>query len=269
MPTSFARRSFLSLAPALLLTRASAVAQDGLAPQADLASFPIQDRELVREIVGVSHGDLARVKALVSVRPALARASWDWGFGDHESAIDAASHVGNRPIAELLIANGARPTIFTAAMFGQLQVVKGMVEAFPGVQRMRGPHGITLMSHAVAGGAAAAEVAAYLERLGDADPRYANLPLSESEQAALPGDYGFGPGPTERLRVAKNTRGDLTIARPGTMNERTLFHQGGLVFNPPGAEAVKIRFGLDAGRAASLAVEDGHGGSNVKAVRIR
>ena len=56
-----------------------------------------------------------------------------------------------------------------------------MVDALPGVQRTRGPHGITLLAHAKAGGAQAAEVVSYLERLGDADPRYPNLPLSDAE----------------------------------------------------------------------------------------
>src|SRR5439155_26928611 len=119
--------------------------------------FPQQDPEVVKEMVKVAHGNLARVKELVSARPALARASWDWGYGDWEAAIDAASHVGNRPIAEYLIANGARPTIYTAAMMGQLGLVKGWIEAAPGVQRNRGPHGITLLAHARNGGPAAAE----------------------------------------------------------------------------------------------------------------
>src|SRR5262245_53269473 len=80
--------------------------------------FPAQEPDAVREIVGVAHNKLARVKELVTARPALARASWDWGYGDWETPIDAASHVGNRPIAEFLIANGARPTFFTSVMFG-------------------------------------------------------------------------------------------------------------------------------------------------------
>jgi hypothetical protein len=50
-------------------------------------------------MVGASHGNLARVNELVLAHPALANAAWDWGFGDWETAIGAASHVGNKQIA--------------------------------------------------------------------------------------------------------------------------------------------------------------------------
>ena len=139
-------------------------------------------------------------------------------------------------IAEFLIANGARPTIFTAVMMGQLSIVKPLVESSPGLQRMRGPHGLTMVAHATAGGSAALDVLKYLESLGDADPRYPDVPLTEAEQASIIG--------------AKGPRG-FTIQRPGGA-ERNLFHHGRLVFNPPGGEAVRIKFEGDA-----VAVEDG------------
>src|SRR5262245_11439226 len=125
---SISRRGFLGVAPALPFFPS----QQPSPPSPGNPRFPSQDDESVREIVGVSHGNLARVKEMVTARPALARASWDWGFGDWETPIDAASHVGNRPIAEFLIANGARPTIFTAVMLGQLSIVKPLIEATPG-----------------------------------------------------------------------------------------------------------------------------------------
>ena len=37
-------------------------------------------------------------------------------------------------------------------MLGQLDVVKAFIDASPGVQRIHGPHGITLLAHARAGG---------------------------------------------------------------------------------------------------------------------
>jgi hypothetical protein len=257
------RRLFLGTIPGLSLTSvADAAVPDPVTPGSE---FPAQDPAAVKEAVVAAHGNVARIKELVTARPALARSAWDWGFGDWETALDGASHVGHREIAEFLIANGARPTIYTAAMLGQLAIVKGLVEAIPGVQRNRGPHGITLLAHARAGGPAASDVVRYLEALGDADPRYANEPLSDAEQAAILGEYRFGAAASERLIVARNARGGFTITRAG-MTERPLFHQGGLVFNPAGAEAVRIRFRVADQKAARLVVEDG--GAVTEATRV-
>ena len=68
----------------------------------------------MKDAVGASHGNFARIRELVEKQPAMARASIDWGFGDWETCIDAAAHVGNKPIADFLLSNGARPTIFSA-----------------------------------------------------------------------------------------------------------------------------------------------------------
>jgi hypothetical protein len=130
-------------------------------------SFPSQHLALAKEMVGVSHGNLARVRELVQQHPALAKASFDWGYGDWETALGAAAHTGRREIAELLIENGAPPTLFSAAMLGQLDLVKAFLATMPGGQRMRGPHSISLLTHARLGGPQAAEVVKYLESLGD------------------------------------------------------------------------------------------------------
>ncbi|HWA33615.1 MAG TPA: hypothetical protein VG737_05775, partial [Cyclobacteriaceae bacterium] len=105
--------------------------------------FPSQDPQLVQEMVLVSHGQTDKVKELLAAHPELAKASWDWGYGDWETAIGAASHTGSKEIAELLMAHGARPDIFTFAMLGNLPAVKAMVEGNPGVQEIKGPHGIS------------------------------------------------------------------------------------------------------------------------------
>lgn len=51
-------------------------------------------------VVSAAHSDLDKVKDLVGKRPELANAAWDWGFGDYETAIGAASHMGRRDITE-------------------------------------------------------------------------------------------------------------------------------------------------------------------------
>lgn len=237
--------------PAVAARSASA----GNAPASPPASFPSQDPALAREIVGASHGRIDRVRELLQAHPALAKASWDWGYGDWETALGAASHVGNREIAELLLASGAPPTIFSAAMLGQLGVVKALLTSTPGLQRMRGAHGLTLSWHARAGGTRAADVLAYLESVGDADHPYTNAPLSEADQRGIAGRYAFGDGPSDVFIVAAGSRG-LTIQREGATAAR-LFHLGDRTFHPPGAEAVRVKFEGPADRPTSLTVTDG------------
>ena len=209
---------------------------------------------MVRELVGAAHFDFARVKELVNARPALAKASWDWGFGDWETALGAASHMAHRDTALYLLDHGAPPTIFSAAMLGQLHVVRAFVGASPGIQKMKGPHGITLMAHALAGKDAAADVVTFLESSGSADEQPSLAPLSADEQKLLSGIYSFGSGPTDKLEV-KVTRGNLTVSRLKSA-PRNLFHLGSYVFYPAGADAVRIRFTVIGGKAKSLAVHD-------------
>ena len=251
MSDSVSRRTFLAAGPALAALPLQTASSP--APVTDL--FPAQSADLVKEMVSVAHGKFERVKELAEARPALAKAAWDWGFGDWESAIDAASHVGNRPIAEYLISKGARPTLFTATMLGQLDVVKGIIAASPGIQRTRGPHGITLLAHARSGGDKAVEVLKYLESLGDADPKYTPVALTAAEMQALPGVYVFGAGANDRFEVGEGKQGIPTLLRPGGTS-RGLVHVGSLQFHPVGADAVRIRFEMSDGRATALSVHD-------------
>lgn len=232
---------------------AGAAGAPGPAPPVTDA-YPAQDPDLVREMVTVAHFDPDRVRALAERRPALARAAWDWGFGDWESAIGAASHVGNRRIVEILLAHGARPDLFTAAMLGQLEVVRALVTASPGIQRIRGPHGITLLAHARAGGEPALAVARYLEELGDADPRPAARPLADADLTAILGTYRFGAGPRDVLVVA-TSKEFVEVQRPGG-SARRLTHLGDRGFSPAGAEAVRLRFSGES-PARTLTVHDG------------
>ena len=222
-------------------TGARAIAQSAPGPASTPPDWmPLQDPAVVKEMVGIAHTDLKRVRELVEKQPALANASVDWGFGDWENALGAASHVGRREIAEFLLANGARPTVFSAAMLGHLDVIKAFVAASPGVQRILGPHGITLMAHARAGGAGAVEVVSYLESVGDADRRSPTQPLDAAGRDAVVGEYTFGP--TDRDRFVIDVRNDqLGIERPGH-TRRILFHTGDLVFFPSGVPSFRIAF---------------------------
>jgi len=235
------RRGLLRLAPFGLVASTDAAVEEPAA--ADV--FPIQAQALVREMVIVSHGNFKRVRELVDAHPSLAEAAIDWGFGDWENALGAASHTGNRDIAEYLIANGARPTIFSATMLGQLSVVKAFIEAQPGAQRIPGPHSISLLAHANAGGKAADGVRVYLESLGDAGSP-ASVPMTDEEISSLTGVYLFGSGPKDRIEITAD-RGQLMFTRAGTVG-RGLFHLGEHAFHPAGASAVRIRFSAtDAG----------------------
>ena len=125
---------------------------------------PRLDLMLVEAFVGAAHGDFAKVKALLEQEPALLNAAHDWGGGSWESALGAASHVGNREIAEYLLSKGAPMTICTAAMLGQLELVKAIIETHPEQRNALGAHGIPLLAHAKAGGEQAKAVLDWLSK---------------------------------------------------------------------------------------------------------
>jgi hypothetical protein len=261
MIRAFSRRSILKFASIAipfraLLSKAEALdAQPAGLPMNDC--FPAHPPELVREMVIVSHFNPQRVRELVEARPALARAAIDWGFGDWEDALGAASHMGNRAIAEYLIEKGARPSIFSAAMLGQLDVVKSFIAAQPGVQKTRGPHSIPLLEHARKGGPQALPVFEYLQSLGDAGSE-PEAPLDAQERKELLGTYTFGLAPSQQIDVTiengSGMRDQLTWTRKGTMG-RPLYHIGNRTFYPAGAPAVKIAFGSD-GQGTLMTVSD-------------
>ena len=223
-----------------------------IASESVLNAFPLHSPELVRETVTVAHFDAKRVKDLVDARPALARAAVDWGFGDWEDALGAASHMGNREIAEYLLSKGARPSIFSAAMLGQLDVVRAFITAQPGVQRTAGPHSISLLSHARAGGKQAQAVFDYLTSLGDAGEAPASR-LTQEDASRLAGVYIFGTKPDQRIEITEKAA-QLTFVRQGKMG-RGLMYLGDNTFRPAGAEAVRVRF-TAAGDASLLTVHD-------------
>jgi len=227
--------------------------------------YPSMNDEMVSGIVGASHGNFDKVKELVNARPELAGAAWDWGFGDWETALGAASHVGRRDIAEFLIANGARPDIFTYTMMGMLKSVQEIIETVPGIQSHNGPHGITLLQHAKnrlankeissADAANVNKVLAYLESLGNADAKTKSLDVTEDEKKRLLGEYRFGTGDGEIFVVDMNKAGGLQIGRKGLFG-RALNKIDENTFTPAGAPSVKVIFKIQNEKAISLSVHE-------------
>lgn len=227
--------------------------------------YPSIDDEIVSIVVGASHFDFDKVKEFVSKRPELARATWDWSFGDWETALGAASHVGRRDIAELLIDHGARPDIFTFAMFGNYDAVKSMIEARPGVQSLAGPHGISLLSHVKAGlrydgitpkqKEESEALLAYLEKLGDADPKAKDIEMSEEDKQKYLGDYMYGDGPKEGFSVKINMRKMLSLGKLGNFGGG-LYQKAPNVFTYNGITSVEISFQIEKGKVVSLTVQE-------------
>jgi hypothetical protein len=136
-----------------------------------LISFKTQDEEqldkkLVQKFVGDSHSKIDEVKMMLEEYPNLLNAAHDWKGGDFETGLGAASHVGYKELVQLFLEKGAQANIFTACLFGKMEIVKPMLAAFPNTIHARGPHGLTLLHHAVKGGNDALEVKEYLESLG-------------------------------------------------------------------------------------------------------
>lgn len=139
-----------------LVLKAGALIGAGIAVQPLFAQKvpdkgPPLDKDMVKEFVGVAHGNMEKTKAMLEAQPALVNATWDWGGGDWETGLGGASHVGSAAIAEYLLSMGARMDVFCAAMLGRIDIVKAFLAADPKVVDLPGPHRIPLIRHAIAG----------------------------------------------------------------------------------------------------------------------
>ncbi len=120
----------------------------------------------VKDFVTAGHSDLVKVKAMLQESPTLLYATWDWGGGDFETALEGAGHVGNKDIANYLIGLGARTNLYVLTMLGKTQIVKPYLDAFPEYLNARGPHGFTFLHHAQRGGDDAKELLEYFQSKG-------------------------------------------------------------------------------------------------------
>lgn len=227
--------------------------------------FPNIDPEIISEVVGKSHFNLDRVKELVDTRHELAKASWQWRFGDFESAIGAASHVGRRDIALYLISKGASPSIFTYAMLGEFDIIKSVINANPGIQKNTGPHGISLLDHAFAGERMKDKMTikeldnvkrtiAYLESVGNAGGEdYLNVP--PEEQTKYLGDYHYGTNEKTGFSIQLNMRKMLSLGPLGEFGG-SLYKIGENKFTYNGAPSVIITFDIQNEQVKSLTLSE-------------
>jgi len=235
--------------------------EDGKIPM----HYPNIDPKIIAEVVGKSHFDLERVKELVEKRPELSKSVWEWRFGDFESAIGAASHVGRRDIALYLLSKGARPTIFTFAMLGTFAVIKSVIESTPGIQKTTGPHGIGLLDHAYAGERMKDKMSAietnnlkqtidYLESLGDANgEKY--VEVGTEEQQKYLGNYKYGKGANEGFTVDINRRKLLSLAPIGGFGG-ALYKIAENKFTYNGTPSVTISFEMQKEFVKSMTVSE-------------
>ena len=167
------RRAFLNAAigaaaatslPVILVAQQPTPAQPPAAPQVPPRP-PALNPEQVKEFVVAGHGNLEKTREMLDREPGLLNSTWDWGGGDFEMAIGGAGHMGRRDIAEFLLSRGSRMDIFVAAMLGKLDVVQATIAAYPALAQSKGPHGITLLTHAKKGGEDAVAVVKFLESL--------------------------------------------------------------------------------------------------------
>lgn len=127
---------------------------------------PQLDKAVVQKFVGASHGQFEVVKELLEEHNTLINSAHDWRHGDFETGLGAASHVGNKEIATYLLERGAQANIFTAALFGKMDILKPMLDFMPSLLHAKGPHGFTLLHHAEQGDDEAMEAKEYLLSLG-------------------------------------------------------------------------------------------------------
>jgi hypothetical protein len=223
--------------------------------------YPAIQLEVASEVVGVSHFNLDRLKQLIDPRPELAKAEWDWGFGDWESAIGAASHVGRPDIVRYLVSRGATPTLFTYGMMGEYETVKMMIEKMPGIQKGLGPHGISLLQHARTGleldgmdKEKARKLIDYLVSLGDADgEKY--LEMQDAEKAKYLGDYRYGEGREEGFTIKLNMRKMIALGRLGKSGG-ALLRLSEDTFTYQGAPSVIVSFLQENDRITSLTLKE-------------
>lgn len=136
-----------------------------------MSTTPTQEQ--IDQFVGACHGNFGIVQEQLAAQPELLNTR----SSINESPLGAAAHVGNREIAEYLVGQGADVDLPAAAMLGDLETMKSLLDDDAEVAQGTGAHGIPVLFHAVAGGSVAA-VELLVER--GADPVLVTGPESSA-----------------------------------------------------------------------------------------
>ena len=164
-----------------------------------MAANPEFTPEFIREYVIAAHFNLDRVKELLAEHPSLLNVAHQWGPDDFEDGLGAASHVGNRAIAEFYLSQGAPLTICTAAMLGRTDDVRVFLDADPSLATAKGAHKITVLFHAAMSGKT--EIADLLVERGG----------GEGAAHAIHGAISYGHLDMTRWLLEHGAKNDLSV----------------------------------------------------------
>jgi ankyrin repeat protein len=110
--------------------------------------MPDIEAGVVEDLVGNAHGNLPRVQELLDAHPEALNLRAPW----NETAIEAATQMGNRPILDFLIARGAPVDFFSACVLGRVDDVAAELAADPARAGARGVHDLPALYFAAIGG---------------------------------------------------------------------------------------------------------------------
>jgi ankyrin repeat protein len=113
-----------------------------------MTTTPAPNQETIDRFVIFCHGNMAGAQEMLAADPALINSRSTLA----ETPLAAAAHVGNRAMAEYLLAEGAELELPAAAMLGMEDEVRARVAADPSLANAAGAHGFPILFHAVIGG---------------------------------------------------------------------------------------------------------------------
>lgn len=112
----------------------------------------ILTEDQISDFIVAAHGNLPRVREMLTQHPGLLNVRHYWSDTDSETAIQAAAQTGSIPVVEYLLSRGAPLEITTAAFLGRKADVERMLSEDPSLINATGAHGIPLMPHVAMSG---------------------------------------------------------------------------------------------------------------------